>query len=385
MSKKKDQDSMQENLLSGNKTDSDDENEFDLKEESKDQVPEIPINTIGTKRARIKKIGDPNTMVFNVSELVGEFGDVTEKYEELNVDKMLEYVGHEGRYQYMMIAQASIMSIVMSMTLYASSYLLAGPDFKCFKDGKFEMCTEERFCELNPNRGVDYWKAWPEQETQGWNSYVNWKYPGWTYKYGLVCDNEGTREAYLMMTELIPAIIGLLASVISDTYGRVKTFKIFSICILTISLITCFIPVALVQVIGLSVIIGEEAVLCTLITYIINESCTTTSKLRSRAIAFYFSIFAMGGAVISGVSYGVQDPFWLYLIMCVLSILSFIPVHWIIYEPPKQLFKAGRCHSLFRTLAIIAKRNGSDITIYDIQREFDFEQYNFQDEKLKFV
>jgi hypothetical protein len=102
-----------------------------------------------------------------------------------------------------------------------------------------------------------------------------------------------------MMTELIPAFIGLLASVQSDTSGRVWTFKFYTIIILAASLAATFIEVAWVQVLALSLFIGEEAILCTLFTYIINESCTTASPLRSKAIGFYFAVFASGGILLS--------------------------------------------------------------------------------------
>ena len=124
---------------------------------------------------------------------------------------------------------------------------------------------------------------------------VDWKYPGWTKKYELVCDLEGTRETYLMLTELIPAFIGLFASVMSDTAGRVWTFKIWTLGVMVLSISATFIEVAWVQVLALSLFIGEEAILVTLFTYIINESCSTNSALRSKAIGFYFTIFALGG------------------------------------------------------------------------------------------
>ena len=128
---------------------------------------------------------------------------------------------------------------------------------------------------------------------------VDWKYKGYTYDFGLFCDREGTRENYLSMTEFIPALVGLLASVLSDTYGRLMTFKVSSVICLTLAVIGAALPYEIVKILSLSFFIGEEAVLCTLFTYIINETCTTKSTLRSKAVAFYFAIFAMGGVLIS--------------------------------------------------------------------------------------
>ena len=78
--------------------------------------------------------------------------------------------------------------------------------------------------------------------------------------YGIICEKESSRESYLMTTELVPALIGLLGSVLSDTYGRVKTFKILTFIIMLFSVISAFIPNVHVQVIGLSIFIGEEAI-----------------------------------------------------------------------------------------------------------------------------
>jgi MFS family permease len=198
---------------------------------------------------------------------------------------------------------------------------------------------------------------------------IDWKYPGWTKKYELVCENESLRENYLLMTELLPAFIGLFASVQSDTAGRVWTFKFWTIGIMVLSFAAAWIEVAWVQVVALSLFIGEEAILCTLFTYIINESCATTSPLRSKAIGFYFAIFASGGVLLSCLSWVVQDPQWLYFIVVCLSIAVSIPVQWTCYEPPKQLHKRGKVVGLLKNLEAIALRNDKGIEMPDIQQK----------------
>jgi len=75
----------------------------------------VETRNIGKRIARIKKIDDTHTNVYNLTEL-HEMGDkAVAAFEEINMDEMLEYVGHEGRYQYTLIALAAIMSMVMSM------------------------------------------------------------------------------------------------------------------------------------------------------------------------------------------------------------------------------------------------------------------------------
>ena len=124
--------------------------------------------------------------------------------------------------------------------------------------------AEKTFCDLNP-----HYKTWHDindieiDNPKHLEYAVDWLYKGYTYRYGIVCGKESTRESYLMMTELIPAFIGLVASVLSDTYGRNKTFIVFSIFCLTGALVGAVFDYEVVKVIGLSMFIGEEAVLCT--------------------------------------------------------------------------------------------------------------------------
>jgi hypothetical protein len=87
---------------------------------------------VGRRVLAVRHDADTHTNIFGLSELRGELMDTVEKFENLDMDQMLEFVGTAGRYQYTIVALASFMSIIMSMILYASSYLLAEPGFKCY-------------------------------------------------------------------------------------------------------------------------------------------------------------------------------------------------------------------------------------------------------------
>ena len=120
--------------------------------------------------------------------------------------------------------------------------------------------------------------------------------------------------------------------------------------------------------------VAEEGILCSIFTYIINESCTTSSVLRSKAIAFYFCLFALGGMILSGLTLIVDDSDTLYLIMCIASIVCCIPIQWVCLEPPKQLYKRGKVSELFRTLLKISNRNDTNRSMVDIQRKGGIEE-----------
>jgi hypothetical protein len=132
-------------------------------EDSEDENPgELPLKTaklplasphkpsghkIGKQVMKIRRPQDTHTNIFNVSELMGHPADVKDAFDDLDMDEIIEFVGAEGKYQYMLIGQAALLSIVMSMILYAASYLLASPDFYCGGANIVKSkCTEEIWC-----------------------------------------------------------------------------------------------------------------------------------------------------------------------------------------------------------------------------------------------
>ena len=89
-------------------------------------------------------------------------------------------MGAEGRYQYFLVFQASLMSMVMSMILYSTSFILADPDFYCGgRNGA--TCSEDQFCAKFPNP-----TSWTENN-------VDWKYGSWVQEYGVICGDGSHR------------------------------------------------------------------------------------------------------------------------------------------------------------------------------------------------
>jgi hypothetical protein len=132
-------------------------------EDSEDETPgELPLPTkkiqiapahkpsghkIGKQVMKIRRPEDTHTNIFNVSELIGHPADVKDAFDDLDMDEIIDFVGAEGKYQYMLIGQAALLSVVMSMILYAASYLLASPDFYCGGVNIVKSkCSEEKWC-----------------------------------------------------------------------------------------------------------------------------------------------------------------------------------------------------------------------------------------------
>lgn len=117
------------------------------------------------------------------------------------------------------------MSITMSMILYASSFLLADPSFNCYDDkGNLFPCKEEQFCAkyYNSSQVKDF--------DLNSSPLINWHYESWTKQYVLICENSGYRDNYKTVTQLIASIVPLIANMLSDSFGRIKMFNIFTTC-----------------------------------------------------------------------------------------------------------------------------------------------------------
>lgn len=304
------------------------------------------------KRKWVQKFDyDTKTICVNLSELHGQPQDTAYAFINMNLDKVIELVGAENRYQVILTIQACFMSIVMAMIIYSASFLITNPVFKCVIDGVKEECKETEWCNLYK---VDYLNG------KAVLGEINFKYPGWTKTKNLICDDSNLREIFNYIMIFIPALLVLISSVISDAMGRVFTLKSFTWVICTLALVGFWIPNIWVKVIAMSIFIGEEQTVCTLFTYIINESTTTKSTWRSAAIGIYFCFFALGGVLVSLLSYVVQDPDYLYLIIVILCLVFSIPMIWTVHESPKQLHKMGKFKSLIEGLLYMSKVNGNE-------------------------
>jgi hypothetical protein len=79
----------------------------------------------------------------------------------------------------------------------------------------------------------------------------------------------------------------------------------------------------------------------------------------------------------------IHDSNTLYLVCILGSICTFIPVHFLVLEPPKQLYSKGMITELFRTLRKIAKINKTGHTLEAIQAESGIEAIDFEIAKVK--
>ena len=104
------------------------------------------------------------------------------------------------------------------MTMYAISFAFANPNFICHSTeslSKYSSCTQAEFCSR-------YWKDRSFEEKQ-----IDWKYNGsFTKKFMLICDDSSLQSEYLMLIQLLIALIPTIPVALSDTFGRKRTFKI---------------------------------------------------------------------------------------------------------------------------------------------------------------
>lgn len=184
----------------------------------------------------------------------------------------------------------------------------------------------------------------------------------------LICDLKSQREFFNYEIVGIAAIVVLCSQVWSDSLGRAYTLKMFTYFICAFALLGYFVENIHFRVFAMAIFVGEEQTVCTLFTYIINESTTTKSSLRSTAIGIYFCCFAMGGVIIACLSYVIHDPDSLYLFIVLSCILFSLSLEYTVKESPKQLKKMGLFKQLFSALLLIGERNRRDVTINDLQK-----------------
>jgi MFS family permease len=325
---------------------------------------------IGRRVIKMKDVGDTHTNILHLSKIHGEIARLADGYLTLDMDQMIDFVGAEGRYQYFIIFQAAVMSISMAMILYSTSFILADPDFFCSGRSR-PSCSENEWCLQFPDPA-----SWNETN-------IDWKYNSWVKEYGLVCGDSGSRGAYRQVIMFIAAAVYIIVSSLSDPYGRVFVFRMSTVIIFALALASYFIDDVTVKVVATGLMTAEEGILCGLFTIIINESCRSDSPLRTKGISFYFCVFALGGVVLSGLTYVVKDSNLLFLIILICSAVSAIPSFIYVHEPPKQLFKLGKVSQLFRVLTKIAHFNGQkDLTTKDIQEHFEFSDIDLETSKI---
>ena len=104
------------------------------------------------------------------------------------------------------------------MSSHVISFVFANPNFTCQSTeslSKYSSCTKAEFCSR-------YWKDKSFEEKQ-----IDWKYNGtYTKKYLLICDDSSLQSEYLILIQLLLAFIPTIPVALSDTFGRIKTFKI---------------------------------------------------------------------------------------------------------------------------------------------------------------
>lgn len=315
---------------------------------------------IGKKTLRVKKNPQTKTEVYGMTEIYqadDDYAKLIDSFRNLDIDSMIEYCGAEGKYQYMVLIQLSIMMFFISATLYSTGFLLADPAFKCQKGATTITCTQIEFCRQYSSNP----KNWPMD-------LINWKYNSWVKHFELICDDRHTNTAWKQAIMFSSASFAIVSGIISDSYGRIFTMKLFSWSILLVSLIGYFFDDLIVKIVCYSISGGIQGIIAAQSTYVLNESCLSSSTFRSKAIAFFLACFAFGGMCMSLLTLLVDDADTLYLIIIVTSILSVISLPFTCFEPIKQLYNRGKISEVFRNLKRISEINGKKRSIEELQK-----------------
>ena len=131
----------------------------------------------------------------------------------------------------------------MSAILYAVSFFFASPDFHCSKIIDSSDCNMDYFCtnfgKNTPGSSIGFsnggWPTYSDQDPDKANFYVNWKYDSWTQNYNLVCDNSSYKETALLLVQIVPGLLCIIAPMMSDWLGRSFSLKFCSWIILILT------------------------------------------------------------------------------------------------------------------------------------------------------
>ena len=260
----------------------------------------------------------------------------------------------------------------MAMILLSSNFLLATPEFFCKNDnGELNMCSEKKFCKQHYNKG-DY------SEDQ-----IDWRYNSWVQQYGLICDKNSYRGSYKQVLQFLSGFVCLIGTVASDSMGRLTVLKNYSFIILSIALLGYMAPSLDWRIFCMGIFVGQEGLVCTIFVFLIQESCSTDSSLRSRSVAVYFTIFALGGLLLSILTLMINNPDILYLCCILSACATTLPLYFMCVEPPKQLYKRGKISELFESLNQISIINGNPMEIRSLQKIANLNQLDLESSKIK--
>lgn len=231
---------------------------------------------------------------------------------ELIVERIIRYMGNNGRYQKMIFIQANILMFGVGFVLVCMSYLAPLPITQCPKgnNGEFEICPESEACDLR---------------SKGLPNKIEFAIESLTTRYDLVCDKANLRDLGKTLFLIITTIGTSVWLFLLDILGRKRILCICSFIVVSGMLLTIFVPVYLLQMISIGLVNTCSSLFSTTISMMINENTTPEVGLRSKTVAASFGAFAFGVIVLHALAYISTKPeFLLGIVLAVLGTSSII-------------------------------------------------------------
>lgn len=268
----------------------------------------------------------------------------------IDVDYIQQSIENSKRYQYGMVIYFSLTSILCATSLYLTSFLLADPLFHCTNEnGQLVGCNEKKFCELNANN----------QNDPSVRNLINFQYNSWIKEYDQICNYSYIRLLWQSGITLFAALSALLTGVLSDVYGRTKTQYVALISMLILAFLYSFIDNMAAKIAGFIIFGGIQGIHKAQFVYMISESSDSNCQIRQRSLTIYSTFFALGGILVSIISYQVTNANALYIICVVSSLLVIFPMIFLFGDTPKWLYSKGKFEEFFKTVSRISEANGN--------------------------
>lgn len=210
---------------------------------------------------------------------------------------------------------------------------------------------------------------------------ITWNFHSFVQNYQLICDKGSLRSLFKQEIQFGAAILQLICNLLCDVYGRKTTWFIFIVLIYAIAISANFVNVIEYKIFAMLCLSAQTGINNALACLVMNESCTSKSKLRSYAIGILFMFFAFGGVMMSLFTFVIKDPNHLFILTTCSPAIVSLMLPFFLKEPPKNLYNKGKINELFINLHSISKRNKKTVSIQTLQESANIYEVDIENSK----
>ena len=287
-------------------------------------------------------------------------------YLALDQDKIIEQkVGSSGKHLHILLFQSCLSVFSAALFTYFISYSTVQPIFYCkFGDNPMKFtCSEEEYCNNSLYEKVS----------------IDKQFNSWFWKQKQYCNIE-EREFIKSGCILIAAIFTGLAYLTSDRISRTLNVFLWTLLSIICGFLAYFVTDLYTKFFLQGVMLALPSQTAGSYGHIINESTTSYSNIRKRAIGCYLIFYAIAGVVLSIVFFYIENSDDGIIFVSFVNILPLLTTYLTTFDGPKYWFRRGKINNTLKSLARICDRNGK--TQHQIVNEIFSKKSDDSDDEL---